>query len=62
MILRYVRDGRDVFGLEANDGAYLIVVNRADTALPYFADLSRDGFGQHDGIVAAKSAAYIRIN
>ena len=45
LILRYVNQNRDVFGLEAENGAYLIVINRSGETVPYEADCTPAGYG-----------------
>lgn len=43
LILRWIRGGRDVFGEPAEDGAYLVVVNRGDAPAKFTADCTAAG-------------------
>ena len=56
LILRYINDGKDVFGRPAQNGAYLAVVNRGDTAADFSADCSEAGVGPVKGQIEACSA------
>jgi len=61
MILRYITDGKDAFGLEAENGVYLSVINRSEEAQDYCADCSAAGLGLYKGTVEALSAELIRL-
>ena len=45
LILRWITDGKDVFGLPAENGAYLAVVNRSGFVADYAADCRAAGCG-----------------
>jgi 4-alpha-glucanotransferase len=45
LILRYITDGRDVFGRPAENGAYLAVINRGEVPASYAEDCSAAGRG-----------------
>ena len=61
LILRYIRGGKDRFGLPAEDGVTLTVVNRGAEARLYRADCSAAGCGVYEGIAAPLSAEILRI-
>ena len=61
LILRYIRGGRDAFGLPAEDGAYLAVINRGDRELPFEADCSDAGKGIVRGVAAPLSGEIIKL-
>ena len=61
MILRYITDGKDAFGLEAENGVYLSVINRGDKAYDYTADCSAAGLGQYKGSIPALSAEIVKL-
>lgn len=61
MILRYVNLNRDAFGLEAENGAYLTVINRSDEDVPYEADCSSAGCGIVRGSAKAGKGEIIRL-
>ena len=56
LVLRYIRDGKDVFGRDAINGVWLAVVNRGEGACIYRADCSAAGLGIYEGIAAPLSA------
>ena len=59
LILRYIRGRKDVFGLPAEDGAFLAVVNRGSTPADYMADCSEAGLGLVQGRIDACSAEIV---
>ena len=61
MILRWIRDGKDAFGLPAEDGGYLTVINRGESAAEYVADCRCAGKGIRFGTAAPFSAETIRL-
>ncbi len=61
LILRWIDKGRDVFGLEAQDGAYLAVINRGDAPLEFTADCSAAGRGRYSGTAEGLSASIISL-
>lgn len=56
LILRWIEGGKDVFGQDAEDGAWLAVINRADRELSYTADCSAAGKGTVTGQIGALTA------
>ena len=56
LILRYIRDGRDAFGLPAENGVYLAVINRGTEAAEYAVDGSEAGLGMIRGRIEGRSA------
>lgn len=61
MILRYVTMGVDAFGLEAQNGVYLAVINRAEHEAAYSADCTAAGLGTVSGVIAAQSGEIIKL-
>ena len=61
MILRYITDGKDAFGLDAENGVYLSVINRSEKAQDYCADCSKAGLGLYKGTVKPLSGELIRL-
>lgn len=61
VILRYICDGKDAFGLPAEDGVYLTVVNRSEKEVEYAADCSDVDLGVVWGKIGAMSAETIRL-
>ncbi len=61
MILRYITGGRDAFGADAANGAYLAVINRGDTVYSFAADCSAAGCGVYTGTVAAHSGQLFTV-
>ncbi len=61
LILRYIHGGKDVFGLPAEDGAYLTVINRSEEEAAYTADCSAAGKGLVRGTAAPLSGAVIKL-
>ena len=60
LILRYVNQNEDAFGLEAENGAYLTVVNRGGET-EYHADCTKAGCGHVTGRIAACTAQTIKL-
>jgi len=60
-VLRYVTDGKDAFGKECENGAYLTVINRSEESFSYTADCSDAGIKRLSGKIAPLSAEIIRI-
>ena len=61
LVLRYISDGRDAFGLPAENGAYLTVLNRSAETRHYSADCSAAGAGIYCGIAAPMSGEIIKL-
>ena len=61
MILRYIVGGKDAFGADARNGAYLAVINRGDTVCDFAADCSAAGCGVYTGTVAAHSGQLFAV-
>ena len=59
-VLRYVNDGKDALGLPCENGIYLAVINRGDSAA-YCVDCSAAGHEPFNGRIAPCSAELIRI-
>ena len=60
-ILRYVNNGRDVFGLPAENGAWLLAVNRGDGEMPFSAAASEIGCAPVVGTLGPCEARWIRL-
>ena len=60
LILRWIEGGKDVFGLPADNGAYLTVINRG-AAADFAADCSAAGFGLYRGHIESESARTIEL-
>ena len=60
-ILRYVNQGKDVFGDPCENGAYLLVVNRGQEAAAFEADCSAAGKGTFQGSVPPLSARLFKL-
>ncbi len=61
LILRWIVDGKDVFGEPAENGVYLAVVNRDGDALEYEADCSEAGCGLVSGRIEGCSGEIRRL-
>jgi glycosidase len=61
LILRYITDGKDAFGMEAENGVYLSVINRSEHACQFTADCSAAGLGKYSAVAAPLSAKIIRL-
>ena len=62
LILRYIRDGKDVFGDPAESGAVLTVVNRSSEAADFTADCSCCGLPDYSGHIGPVSAQIIPLH
>lgn len=62
LILRYITDGKDAFGLPAENGAYLAVINRSYETLDFEADCSAAGLGTYCGSIGPCAAEIIRLS
>ena len=61
MVLRYVTDGKDVFGLPCPNGVYLCVINRNREARPYRADCRAAGLDFVSGIAVPTSGTILKL-
>ncbi|MBR5094963.1 MAG: glycoside hydrolase family 13 protein [Oscillospiraceae bacterium] len=61
MILRYIVDGHDVFGEEAENGVYLAVADRDDEPADYEIDCRDLGLGHVRGHIGPRSAQILRL-
>ena len=61
LVLRYITDGRDVFGDACENGVWLCVINRSDAARPYYVDCGAAGLGLLHGIAAPLSGELKRM-
>ena len=61
MVLRYITDGKDVFGEPSENGVWLCVINRSDAPRPYSVDCSCAGMGVYNGTAAPLSGEIFRI-
>ncbi|MBQ9685297.1 MAG: glycoside hydrolase family 13 protein [Oscillospiraceae bacterium] len=61
LVLRYITDGRDVFGESAENGVYLAVIHRGGELCPYTADCSAAGLGLYVGEAKPLSGEIIRL-
>ncbi len=61
LILRWIEGGKDVFGLPAENGAYLTVVNRGESIALYSADCSAADKGFVSGSIGPCSAEVLKL-
>ena len=61
LILRYINDGVDAFGEKAENGAYLVVINRGQQAYSYVADCQEAGCGSYCGSIGPVNADIIKL-
>ena len=61
LVLRYITDGKDIFGDESENSVWLCVINRAETARPYSVDCSAAGLGVYSGIAQPVSGEIIKL-
>ena len=61
LILRWIDDGKDVFGLPAENAAWLVAVNRGTKTVDFSVDCSAAGYGLCHGSVEAESAKFIEL-
>ena len=61
LVLRWIRDGRDVFGQTAENGVYLSVINRGGSARLYSADCACAGLGVVNGTAAPMCGEILRL-
>lgn len=61
LILRWISDGKDVFGLPAADSAWLIAVNRAASSVDFTVDCSAAGHGLYHGRIEPETARFIEL-
>ena len=61
IVLRYVNNERDAFGLPAENGAWLLALNRAPEARDFTADASAAGCGVLNGRLAPFEARWIEL-
>ena len=61
VVLRYITDGRDVFGDSAENGVYLCVLTRGVGPRAYSVDCSAAGLGVYSGTAAPESGEIIRL-
>ena len=57
-VLRYVNNAQDAFGLPANNGAWLLAVNRSEREADFTADASAVGWGVMTGTVGPCQAKW----
>ena len=61
LILRYIANGEDAFGLPAQNDAWLIAINRGAKDFSFEADCSASGHGLVSNSVEAESAKFIHL-
>ena len=61
LILRYINDGVDAFGEKAENGAYLVVINRGQQAYSYVADCQEALCGSYCGSIGPVNADIIKL-
>ena len=61
LILRWIQGGKDVFGLPAENAAWLVVVNRSTERVSYSADCSAAGHGVCHGSIDPLTADFIAL-
>ena len=62
LVLRYITDGKDIFGEACENSVWLCVINRGETARDYSADCSEAGLGVYTGTAAPLSGEIIRLS
>ena len=61
LILRWIRGKKDVFGEAAEDGAWLVAVNRGESAVPFTLDCKEAGRGLYHGSIGPMAAEFIEL-
>ena len=61
LVLRYITDGRDVFGESAENGVYLCVINRGPGPRVYNADCSAAGLAPYASTAEAMTGRILRL-
>ena len=61
LVLRYITDGKDVFGESAENGVFLCVLNRGITSRLYSADCSAAGIDSYVATAEAMSGRILRL-
>jgi hypothetical protein len=61
MVLRYITDGKDVFGQESENSVWLCVINRSDSPQSYTVDCRCAGMESYTGTAAPLSGEIFRI-
>ena len=61
LILRYIKDGVDAFGEPAENGAYLVIINRGEQAYSYVAHCQEAGFDNYCGSIGPMNADIIKL-
>ena len=61
LILRYIRDRKDVFGESAENGAWLVAINRGSREESFSVDCGEAGFGLCRGVVGPESVQFIEL-
>ncbi len=61
LILRWISDGKDVFGLPAPNAAWLVAVNRSMNDVSFTVDCSAAGHGLYHGRIGPEEAKFIEL-
>jgi 4-alpha-glucanotransferase len=61
IVLRYITDGKVVFGDAAENSVWLCVLNRSGEERAYSVDCAAAGLGVHTGVAAPLSGEIIRL-
>ena len=61
LILRWIEDGKDAFGLPAENAAWLVAVNRSPHAVTFTVDCSVAGHGLYNGRIGPEEARFIEL-
>ena len=61
LILRYIRTRQDVFGLPAENAAWLVAVNRSKREVRFTVDCAAAGLGVYHGTVGPEAAEFIQL-
>lgn len=62
LILRWITGGYDVFGERAEDGVWLLAVNRSDTEESFAVDFTSFGLGSVNAVLGPLEARWIRLD
>ena len=62
LILRWIKGGKDAFGLAGENEAWLVVVNRGTDKVSFSADCTEAGYGICHGSIAPLTADYIKLS
>ena len=61
LVLRYITEGKDVFGVEAENGVYLCVINRGTSPRLFSVDCSKAGIGTYIASAVPETGEILRL-